>query len=450
MLFDNIGLKVPEIYMPRKGIDLYKWAVVACDQFTSQPDYWEKAKRVIGDDPSTMNLIYPEVYLEDETVNGEQLINQINENMHHYLRDGVLEKQKEGFVLIDRKTNHVKSRKGLVVALDLEKYDYNKGSTTLIRATEGTVLDRLPPRIKIREKASVELPHIMVLIDDPDKTVIEPLFNESLEKLTDFELMLDGGYIQTYRIDQPELLNQIAQRLGKLTSKEKMTDKYGSDSNGTLVYAMGDGNHSLATAKAIWEELKTNSDNKDGIMEHPARYALVELVNVHDEGLNFEPIHRVVFDVNVDDLLARMKFYFEDRGSQLTQTLFPDVDAALKQFEDREKGTHEHVFAFVAKGMSGFMTVNNPRLNLDVGSLQAFLDDYFTYNQEARVDYIHGADVVSELGAKEGNMGFYLPCMAKQDLFKTVYLDGALPRKTFSMGEAEEKRYYLECRKIVA
>ncbi len=445
---DYTGLQAPEILLPKKGIDLNKWAVVACDQFTSQPEYWQKAKKMVGDNPSTLNLIFPEVYLESGDVNHDELIASINKNMHSYLKEGLLEPQKPGFVLVDRQTPHVKSRKGLVVALDLEKYDFNKGSQTLIRATEGTVLDRLPPRIKIRQNAPLELPHIMVLIDDPEKTVIEPLFKENLDVISDFDLMLDGGHLKTYHVDKPELLEQVAKKISKLCTKEMMKEKYGADDNGVLLYAMGDGNHSLATAKAIWEELKKSATDKDAIMKHAARYALVELVNVHDDGLAFEPIHRVMFNVNTDEFLTSMKNHFEGHGCPLTQTVFNNSQAAAKEFKDIPTQDNEHVFAFVVKDLSGFISVQNPRLNLEVGTLQSFLDLYLEEHKESKVDYIHGEDVVTDLGSQEGNIGFYLPAMSKQDLFKTVYLDGALPRKTFSMGEAEEKRYYLECRKI--
>lgn len=450
MHFENIALKTPTILLPKKGIDLSKWSVVACDQFTSQPEYWNQAKTMIGNSPSTLNLIFPEVYLESDTVNPEDLIKSINQNMQNYLNDHILEPQKKGFILVDRQTPHVKSRKGLVIALDLEKYDFNKGSTTLIRATEGTVLDRLPPRIKIRQNAPIELPHIMVLIDDPQKTVIEPLFNKNLPLIYDFDLMLNGGHVKTYRLDEPDLINQTAHNLTQLASKEMMLKKYGSDTNGILLYAMGDGNHSLATAKAIWEELKKTSSDRNALMNHPARFALVELVNVHDTGLEFEPIHRILFNINADKLLTGLKDFHEKNGCSVTKTVFTNTKEAQKEFKDIQSKNNEHIIAFVSEGMSGIISVENPKLNLEVGTLQSYLDQYLLSHKDAKIDYIHGQDVVTDLGSKPGNMGFYLPAMSKHDLFKTVYLDGALPRKTFSMGEAQEKRYYLECRAIKA
>ncbi|MBF0103821.1 MAG: DUF1015 domain-containing protein [Deltaproteobacteria bacterium] len=448
MRFDTIGLKAPTVLLPKKGVDLTKWSVVACDQFTSQPEYWEKAKSIVGNNPSTLNLIFPEVYLESKTHNRDELIGSINQHMKKYLDQNILIPQKPGFILVDRQTPHTPSRKGLIVALDLEKYDYNKGSQTLIRATEGTVLDRLPPRIKIRKNAPIELPHIMVLIDDPGRTVIEPLFHKNLELIYDFDLMLDGGHIKTYRVDEPGLVKTVADTITALSSKEMMASKYGSTENGILLYAMGDGNHSLATAKAIWEDLKKTA-NKQDIMDHPARYALVELVNVHDAGLTFEPIHRVLFHVQADSLLKAMKNHFEKLGSSLTKTVFTSVGTAEKELKNFIPKKTEHIIAFVAEGVSGFISIENPKLNLAVGTLQSFLDDYLVSHKETKIDYIHGTGVVTDLGSQQGNMGFYLPAMAKQDLFKTVYLDGALPRKTFSMGEACEKRYYLECRSIL-
>jgi len=436
MNFEKIGLHVPEILLPKDGSDMTKWSIVACDQYTSQPEYWEKAKDLVKDAPSTLNLILPEVYLDSPRE--EELVSEINRNMKKYLDENILAKQKSGFVLVDRKTSIAPSRKGLVVALDLEQYDFREGSETLIRATEGTIVDRLPPRIKVRKDAPIELPHIMVLIDDPDRTVIEPLFKMNIEKTYDFELMMKSGHIKGYRIDDKNIINSIAEKLTKLAETETFNQKYNIKNQAVLLYAMGDGNHSFATAKAIWEELKENKGTGEEIMSHPARYALVELVNLHDEGLEFEPIHRVVFNVDTKDMFEKMDAYYSAQGSKLS----------IKTVGSEQKTESDHIISFIRESETGVLIIKKPKLMLEVATLQSFLDSYLEINKEAKIDYVHGKEVVSELGSKPGNVGFYLEPMSKHDLFKTIILDGALPRKTFSMGEADEKRFYLECRKI--
>ena len=446
MEFKNIGLKAADILLPEKNIDLKAWAVIACDQFTSQPEYWKKVKQATGKKPSTLNLIFPEVFLEAE--GSDQIIKSIHENMTRYLSNDVLEPMQPGFVLVDRKTPHTPSRKGLVVALDLEKYDYTTGSQTLIRATEGTVADRLPPRIKIRQGSALELPHIMVLIDDPGETVIEPLFKLQLEEIYNFELMMGSGHIKGYRIDDKTIINSIAENISKLADPEIFRQKYDISDKGVLLYAMGDGNHSLATAKAIWENIKQETSDKADVMSHPARYALVELVNVHDEGLKFEPIHRVVFNIDPEDLLCSMKLFFKGVGSEMTHKTFSSKSACIQEMNATNRQDC-HIVSFITPDNFGFININRPGLNLEVGSLQMFLDKYMLDNPGSETDYIHGESAVEELGTKPGNMGFFLPAISKHDLFKTVILDGELPRKTFSMGEAEEKRFYVECRKII-
>jgi uncharacterized protein (DUF1015 family) len=438
MNFEKIGLHVPEILLPKNGSDMTKWSVVACDQYTSQPEYWKKAMDLVGDAPSTLNLIFPEVYLE--TPREEELVSEVNRNMEKYLDENILVKQKPGFVLVDRKTSKASSRKGLVVALDLEHYDFREGSETLIRATEGTIVDRLPPRIKVRKDAPIELPHIKVLIDDPDKTVIEPLFDMGLEKIYDFELMMESGHIKGYRVANENIINTIAEKLTKLSDPETFNQKHTVENQAVLLYAMGDGNHSFATAKSIWEELKKNAESTEKIMSHPARFALVELINLHDKGLEFEPIHRVVFNVDTKDLYEKMNAFYSAQGSELS----------IKIVESEQKTENTHIISFVTENETGTLIIKNPKLTLEVSTLQSFLDSYLENNKKAKIDYVHGKEVVSELGSKPGNVGFFLEPMSKHALFKTIILDGALPRKTFSMGEADEKRFYLECRKITA
>ena len=444
MIFDQIGVQVPNILLPKAGTDMRKWAVIACDQYTSDRRYWQRLEEQTAGAISTLKLIFPEVNLED--ADAEQRIAAINRAMEDYLADGSLVEQRPGFILVDRKTCEVESRKGLVLALDLEQYDYNKGAQSLIRATEGTILDRLPPRIKVRQNAPIELPHIMVLIDDPQCTVIEPLFNQQLETLYDFDLLENGGHLHGYRVDQPQLINQVVAALEKLADPVAYRAKYQVD-DAVMLYAMGDGNHSFATAKAIWEKLKAEATDPAAIMDHPARYALVELVNIHDPGLEFEPIHRVLFDIDAEQLKSQMSSFFAERGTPLTFTACADLSTAQSLAASVKSG---HAFPVVLAGQFGVCTVANPEYTLVVATLQACLDRFLQDNPAARIDYIHGTRPVTDLGSNAGSAGFYLPAISKHDLFKTIILDGALPRKTFSMGEADEKRFYLECRRIKA
>lgn len=448
-MFSEIGVHVPEILLPKAGLNLTKWSVIACDQFTSQPEYWQKVNDEVGDHPSTLRLTFPEIYLKDD--DKEERIEKINETMLKYIEDGILEPQKPCFVLVDRSTPHAPSRKGLVIALDLEFYDYNKGSTSLVRATEGTVLERIPPRVKIRENACIELPHIMVLIDDPDKTVIEPLFDKvsELELLYDFELMQGGGHIKGYRVEDQKSLSDIAEALNKLKSAAEKKASDCGDGIAPLLFAVGDGNHSLASAKAHWENvkasLKAGSPDNGSVPVHPARYALVELVNLHDEGLVFEPIHRVLFGVNSQKILSDIENCLEP--GRIKCGLYGSRSSMVEAYWASEKH-NVHLLPFILEGEYGLITVNNPPSDLEVGTLQSVIDILVSADPSIEVDYIHGEDVVTDLGSKKNSMGFYLPVMDKHMLFKTVMINGVLPRKTFSMGEAEEKRYYLECRRI--
>jgi len=447
MNFDKIALQVPIILLPHNDGDLKKWAVVACDQYTSQLEYWERVRKFVGDSPSTLKITLPEVYLESPDVNDR--IASINREMAAYLSGGVLEAQAPGFMLVERTISGGKKRRGLIAALDLEHYDYSKDAATLIRATEGTIIDRLPPRIKVREHAPIELPHIMVLIDDPERTVIEPLFGKELPLAYDSDLMMDSGHIRGRLVSHAGDIDRTAQALQKLGSVEAFNKRYGVTDKPVLLYALGDGNHSFATAKVIWENLKKASADPAAVMDHPARYALVELVNIHDEGLEFEPIFRVVFNVELPDLLARMESYYRGQGSIFSWHAVADR-AEMRSKAAALSRPGLHVIPFVAGKALGLVCIDKPVLTLEVGSLQAFLDAYLQEKPAAKIDYIHGADVLVELGSQQGNIGFALPVLSKFDFFRTVILDGALPRKTFSMGEAHEKRFYLECRKIVA
>ncbi len=439
----RFALQIPTILLPKTGVDPSCWAVIACDQYTSEPEYWQAVDRLVADQPSTLRLVFPEVFLEDE--DSDARIADINSSMDQYLDDGVLVAQEQGFMLVDRKTSHAPSRKGLVVALDLEAYDYRPGTKTMIRATEGTIVDRLPPRIRVRENAVVELPHIMVLIDDPEQTVIEPLFEADLELAYDFELMQESGHLRGWKVNQQALLEQVGSALERLAEKERFQQRYGVDDDEVMLYAMGDGNHSFATAKAIWEQLKSEAADPADVMDHPARYALVELVNVHDPGLEFEAIHRVIFDVDTDDLLAQADAYYRQAGTPCCVEWYDDLAAANAA---AEASASAHAVPFVAAGRYALLKIVEPTLTLEVATLQNFLDDYLQGQSGARIDYIHGEEAVTRLGSLQGNVGFYLPSISKHDLFRTIVRDGALPRKTFSMGEADEKRFYLEARRI--
>ena len=449
MNFARIGLQLPALLLPQASVDLGKWAVVACDQYTSQPEYWTQVENEVGDAPSTLRLILPEVYLgaADEA----QRIQMIHDAMRHYLDTGILVAQAPGWVLVERETAQGRRRKGLIVALDLECYDYNAGASSLIRPTEGTILERLPPRIRVRQGALLEAPHVMVLIDDPERTVIEPLFAEPQQQLYDTSLMLDSGRIRGWRIDHPWLIQWVVEHLTRLADPLMFATRYEAADAPVLLYALGDGNHSFATAKIMWENLKRTAPDPVAIMNHPARHALVELVNLHDEGLQFEAIHRVVFDVDPDRLLAALTAFCMDQGSALTIQDCPSWLATQQTWQEQQALSDEqHVIAFVSWKRCGILTIAQPRLTLPVASLQDFLDHYLPRQPGSRLDYIHGEDTLHQLGGQPGNIGFYLPTLAKDDLFRTVIRDGALPRKTFSMGEADEKRFYLECRRITS
>ena len=435
-IINDIGIHIPQVLLPKPGTDFTKWAVIACDQFTSQPEYWKEVEKIVGDAPSTLKLTFPEVYLEEP--GGDERIKNIQTTMRKYMDEGILQPH-EGLIYVER-TVDGKTRKGIVLCLDLEAYDYNRGSSSLIRATEGTIVDRLPPRMKIREGALLELPHILVLIDDPNRTVIEPVSaaKSQLEKLYDFDLMLDGGHLAGYAVKE-ELENQVVEALRALATPETFAAKYGiGQDQPVLLFAMGDGNHSLATAKAIWDKIEPEAG-----MDHPARYALVEIENVHDESLKFEPIHRVLFGLK-KDLFAELEKTF---GADLTYRPVRDAEEMVKIVDSARGGGH--VIGLVGGGKEfGVIEIANSSSNLPVGTLQSFLDVFLRAGGADKIDYVHGEDVTVKLGSQPGHAGFYLPGMSKSDLFKTVILDGALPRKTFSMGEAHEKRFYMEARKI--
>lgn len=407
-----------DILLPKLDSDgMKKWSVVACDQYTGEPDYWKSVSYTVGNAPSALNLILPEIYLEEPDC--EKRIEKINDVMAEYMKNGLFTEYKDCFVLTRRTQANGRLRAGLVGCIDLEMYDYNKGSKSQVRATEATVKSRIPPRVKIRMNAPLELPHIMILIDDPENTVIEPLLDKDLKPVYDFELMQNGGHLSG-AIVSGENADGVLAALDKLAENElKIRHWNGLDKEGVLLYAMGDGNHSLATAKECYEQ-KKRANSPDAEL---ARYALVEIVNLHSPALEFEAIHRVVTGVDADRLVAEMT---KELGL---------ADSA------------EQSFAVIIGNEERKFGITKPTSNLTVGSLQAFLDGYLRENG-GKIDYIHGEDVVRSLCKEQGSVGFLLPSMAKSELFPTVIKDGALPRKTFSMGHAHDKRFYCEARKI--
>lgn len=416
----NNALKPADILVPKESVDMEKWAVIACDQYTSEPEYWNKTAEIVGNDYSSLNMILPEIYLEDSDVSDR--ISNIHNTMEKYLSENIFDEYKDSMIYVERIQSNGILRTGIIGKIDLEEYDFNKGSTSQVRATEATVIERIPPRIKVRDGAPLELPHIMILIDDDKKTVIEPLESQKkdMKKLYDFNLMQGGGKISGYLIDNKKCADIISS-LNKLGNAESFKEKYGSDN--VLLYAMGDGNHSLATAKEFYEQLKRNNPGKD-FSNHPARYALAEIVNLHSPALDFEAIHRIVTETDV---------------AKLTDALYSELKLSDEPSEQS--------FRIVLNGKEKNVFIHNQTSNLTVGSLQNFIDKYLSENK-GKVDYIHGTDVVTKLSENENSIGFILPDMGKEQLFPTVIKDGALPRKTFSMGHAEDKRYYIECRKI--
>lgn len=413
---EALGFAPADILLPKGSID--RWAVIACDQYSSQPEYWHRANELVGGEPSTLKLIIPEAFLEEPDIAERQ--RSCADAMGDYLHGDVFRVAAQSMVYVERSTPCVKLRRGLVGALDLELYDYNAGSTTPIRATEGTILHRLPPRVAVRRHAPLECPHIMVLIDDPAATVVEPLTARKHEMATLYEgdLMQGAGHIAGYRVDEKQF-GSIADAIQTLKAKGGMT------------YAVGDGNHSLATAKACWEELKSTL-SAEARQTHPARWALVELVNVHDAGLQFHPIHRVVFHVDDAALLAALLWHMNELGW-----------AAAVGDEDAPQ-----TFEYACEGGCGVVGVRNSPHPMAVGTLQAALDAVLKEMPGATLDYVHGDDTAQEMGRRAGNMAFLLEPLDKGSLFPMVERLGALPRKAFSMGEADEKRFYLECRAI--
>lgn len=415
----GIGFYKADILIPKT--DLATWSVVACDQHSSDPAYWETVRRKTEGKPSSRHIIFPEAELGK--VDFARKVASINATMQAYLDEDLFDIHRNCLIYVERTLSDGSIRKGLLGVLDLEQYDYNKGSGSPVRATEGTVPERIAPRVAIRENAPLEIPHILVLIDDEEKHIVEQFHarTHELHKLYDVDLMLGGGAVRGYRLTDSDY-ESVAEGLRRLADPQGFAERYGVKDQPVLLYAMGDGNHSLATAKACYTALKERLG--DRAQAHPARYALVELGNLHDDSLRFEPIHRVVFDADQAVLLKE----FESFAAH--------ADGPFK----------EQVVRVVTRQGERTYRIPHPTGNLTVGTVQTFLDQYLS-RHPGRVDYVHGEEAARTTAA-QGAAAFLLDCLPKNELFRTVILEGALPRKSFSMGEANEKRYYLECRKL--
>ena len=413
-----------DILLPRAE-DMGAWSVIACDQFTSEPEYWAAAEARAAEKPSTLSLMLPEAWLHTARADGAD--GRIADTMRRSLAEGVFQAVPDSFIYVERTLSDGRVRRGLVAALDLEQYDFTGTQRASVRSTEGTVEERLPPRVNIRRSAPLEMPHTLLLMDDRTDSVLSlaEKAKDTLEKVYDFDLMLGGGHIAGWRVSG-ETKAAVQSALDALDIAALQRENYGDAAeNGKLTFAVGDGNHSLATAKACYEEQMKGKTPVE-YLALPSRYALVEVVNNHDDALQFEPIHRVLFGVDHEKFMEEFKKFYPNAH------------------EGKGEG---HVIEVCWNGHDDYVTVPDPKVQLAVGTLQTFIDEYLK-QFGGEVDYIHGDEVTRELGSKEGNMGFLLPAMGKEQLFKTVMADGVLPRKTFSMGHAQDKRYYVEARKI--
>ncbi len=412
----RVGVHVPRILLPASSVDLYRWAVIACDQHTSEPDYWEEVTEIVGDRPSTLHMVYPEVYLGEP--DAQRRISKIHETMRRYLDRGVFEELDPAMILTVRGTPHVSERRGLMLSIDLDQYEYTPGARSLIRATERTIVDRIPPRVRIREGAPVEVPHIMVLVDDAKDELFGGLLGRDLDRLYETQLMLGGGQVSGYRV-AGDALEHVATTLESLLER--------SSREAPFVFAVGDGNHSLATAKAVWDGMKASAP-----ADHPARYALVEVVNLYDPGLRFEPIHRLI---HTDDPAA----WIDSLAAALGGEPSPCSLARLRHDLQHDSSA----IGCVSADRCQVLRLADSR-ELPVAAVQSYIND----DESIDVDYIHGWDTSVQLGREPRSAVVMLPAFNPHRLYPTVSKRGVLPRKAFSLGEAEEKRYYLEARRI--
>ena len=456
--FNELGIQIPEILLPSNN-NIEKWAVVACDQYTQDKEYWKNVEEITKGNPSSLNIIFPEVYLNEE--NKQERIAKIKATMKDYLNSSVFAQEKKQFIYLERTTAYNRTRKGLMVAIDLETYEWKPFSKALIRATEATIVDRIPPRMEIRRGANLEMPHIMLLINDKDNDLIEKVGNlvKTKTPVYDGKLMLNSGSITGWGVCEDTEINTVLEALNKIAENNIQSD------GSTFLFAVGDGNHSLATAKAIWDELKeANGGIKaaDGtisipkeIENHNARYALVEIVNIYDTGLTFEPIHRVLFNVKPQDLLTTL-------AEKLNGTV-TDFDTAETLENNVKNSVANFGFTYTEDGIQKYKCLSTNITELAVSKLQPALDEFIKNapNQHIcdengcrlarpEIDYIHGSSEVFRLGKQENAISILLPPVEKDSFFQTISKTGPLPRKSFSMGEADEKRFYLECRKLFA
>ena len=423
----DTGFSAADILLPGKGIEMEKWAVVACDQYTSEREYWEEADNFVGTSPSTLRMILPECYLEDS--DKEERIRKADETMHHYLESGVFIEYPDSFILVKRDAESG-TRYGLVGKLDLEKYDYSPSSLSPIRATEGTIISRIPPRKEIRKNAILEIPHIMVLISDEKRSVIEPIAEKrgKLEKVYDSPLMLGGGHIEGYLISDEDDKATIYNALENIEQK--------LDPKNPLLYAMGDGNHSLASAKSLWEDVKTTLSEEER-ENHPLRYALCEIENIFDSGLMFEPIHRSFFDITEEKFLEILSHHAE----HIEKNNAGSIEEAISAINSEKQS-----FILINGNDISVIKTSGTEKEMPAWTIQSVIDEMLE-KKEGRVDYIHGIDSVMKL-AENGALGIILPDISKETFFASILRDKAFPRKTFSIGHANEKRYYVEARKI--
>ncbi len=423
-----------DILLPDFGkTDGLLWSCVACDQYTSEPEYWNAADTLVGDAPSTLRLILPEVFLDETDTRKPRVL----AAMEDYLRR-VLVSHPDSMILVERTLGEGSTRWGLVGAVDLMTYDYTRGAQSLVRATEATVAERIPARTTVRRDAPIELPHAMLLIDDRSRTVIEPVVarRKTLAVAYDHDLMQGGGHLKGYFLT-PDDMEAVEGALSALVTPEAMAARYGKDGLAPLLFAVGDGNHSLAAAKTCFEEIRARIGD-EAAAHHPARHALCEVVNLYDDSLVFEPIYRVIFGVDPDHVLAAFETHIEGLHG----------DAAPQRVE----WVHGTVENGACDGVvcHGTLDIPTPVDALTVGTVQDFLDAYLEFEAPdgATVDYIHGEETARRLASRPDAVAFIFDGMRKEELFSTVISDGALPRKTFSMGHAADKRFYTEARKI--
>ncbi len=430
---EDLGLRIPEILLP-KNIDLSTWSVIACDQYTQDKDYWKNVEEKAGNKPSTLNLILPEVYLGSP--DKADRIKKIRQSMKEYLDTGVFADAKKCFIYLERKTAFGRTRKGLVAQIDLETYEWKPFSKANIRATEATIVERIPPRMEIRKGAPLELPHIMLLVNDKDDLLVganKP--TDGRAPIYDGDLMANGGHITGWALESKVDIEGVEKALNLIAEKNASPD------GSTFLFAVGDGNHSLATAKAVWDEYKKeHPEDKDS----PVRYALIEIVNIYDTGLTFEPIHRVIFNIDNEALIKKLAEKLNGYIKALD-----DADKVIKAVKD--SWANFGFFYLDSEGKQKNVLLETKIKELAVARLQPEIDAFLKELQDqskAEIDYIHGTDEVLKLGTKENSLGILLPPIAKDSFFETINGRGPLPRKSFSMGEADEKRFYLECRRL--